>query len=141
MTVDFSCVFGMSSGVPGLEAGQQMLRINDGWSLMVIPSRTDIVYWFIMQKLDQTYTYATTPRYTQEEAAAACSRLVDVPVWKHIRFGDIWEKRRVFNMLALQEGIFQTWHTGRLVCLGDSIHKVRPCCIPTELLDESSCRE
>lgn len=126
MSVEFSCIFGMSSGAPELEPGEQFMRINDGWTLVVIPSINDVVFWFIVRKLDRRCGYADAPRYTKEDAIAACEQYADVPVWKGIRFGDIWEKRTTFNMTALQESVFQTWSHGRVVCVGDSIHKVGP---------------
>lgn len=126
MSVEFSCIFGMSSGPSELEPGQQVMRINDGWTLVVIPSINDVTFWFIVRKLDKKYRYADAPRYTKEDATLACEQYVDVPVWKGVRFGDIWERRTSFNMTALQESVFETWSHGRVVCIGDSIHKVSP---------------
>lgn len=125
MTVDYSCVFGMSSGLPELEAGEQIMRINDGWTLVVIPSLNGVVFWFIVCKLDKTYRYVDAPRYTKEDAISTCEAFTGVPVWKSVQFGHVWERRQTFNMTALQESVFETWSGHRLVCVGDSIHKVR----------------
>lgn len=124
MTVDYSCVFGMSSGLPELEVGEQVMRIGDGWTLVVIPSLHGIVFWFMVCKLDRQYSYEDAPRYTQEDAISTCQSFAEVSVWKTTRFGDIWDRRQTFNMTALQESVFETWSHQRLVCIGDSIHKV-----------------
>lgn len=105
------------------------MRINDGWTLVVIPSINNVVFWFIVRKLDRRYRYADAPRYTQQDAIEACEQYADVPVWEGIRFADIWKERQTFNMTVLQESVFETWSHGRVVCVGDSIHKVRhPTC-------------
>ena len=50
---------------------------------------------------------------------------VDDHIWNSVRFKDIWDKREVFGATNLEENVFKTWHWGRVVCLGDSMHKVR----------------
>lgn len=124
MTVDFSCVFGMSSEVPELEAGEQVMRIGDGSTLVVIPSPHGVVFWFIVYKLDRRYRYEDAPRYSTEDAISTCQSFANVPVWKGVQFRDVWERRTTFNMTVLQESVFETWSHRRLVCIGDSIHKV-----------------
>lgn len=124
MTTQYACVFGISSGIRGLNTGGQVLHINSGWTLVAIPSKEGEVFWFIVKKLDQEYRYSNAPRFTSEDAAAECLHLADVPMWENLRFGDLWQKRRNFNMTVMHENVFQTWYCDRLVCIGDSIHKV-----------------
>lgn len=100
------------------------MRIYNGRTLVVIPSKDELVFWFLVQKLDRKYKYGDAPRFTSEDVAAQCLQLADAPIEKHVRFGDVWQKREVVNMVALEENYFQTWSFGRLVCIGDSIHKV-----------------
>lgn len=114
----------MSRGVRELEIGQQAMHINDGWSMVVIPSKDDLVFWFIARKLDRTYGYEDAPRFTDKDAAAECERYLDVQIWHGLKFGDIWAKRSHASMTVLQEGVFEKWSCGRVVCIGDSIHKM-----------------
>lgn len=100
------------------------MRINDGWTLVVIPSKDDVVFWFLVEKLDRRYHYTDSPRYTTEDAAARCLQLADVPVYGNVCFGDVWERRSVVNMTVLHESVVKMWSCGRRVCIGDSIHKV-----------------
>lgn len=124
MTVEYSCIFGISDRIPGLQAGEQFMRMNDGWTLVVIPGKEDVVFWFLVQKLDRLYSYEEAPRYTAKDAAAQCQRYFDEPIGNGNYMRDLWAKQRIVNMTALQESTFQTWSCGRLVCIGDSIHKV-----------------
>lgn len=124
MSVEFSCCFGISTGVSGLKTGEQILRIYKGRTLMVIPSRDGLVFWFLIQKLDRKYKYGDAPRFTSEQATIQCLQLADAPIGNGIQFGQVWQNRQTFNMVALEENVFQTWSFGRVICIGDSMHKV-----------------
>ncbi|KAF6789053.1 FAD binding domain-containing protein [Colletotrichum sojae] len=124
MSAEYSCVFGISKGSSGLKAGEQIMRIYDGRTLVVIPSKDDVVFWFLARKLDRKYGYAEAPRFTLEDAAAACLEVADAPLVCNVRFGDVWKIRQTFNMVVLEENLLQTWSSGRAVCIGDSIHKM-----------------
>ncbi|KAM4067154.1 FAD binding domain-containing protein [Hirsutella rhossiliensis] len=124
MSVEYSCCFGISTGMPELKPGEQVMRIYYGRTLVVIPSKDGLVFWFLIQKLDQKYKYGDAPRFTSEQAAAQCLQLADAPIAKDVRFGHVWRNQQIFNMVALEEKVFQTWSFGRLVCIGDSMHKM-----------------
>lgn len=83
------------------------------------------MFWFIIQKLDRTYSYPNAPRYSPSDAAELCGQLQDVIIWKDISVGDLWKNKVVASMTALEEGLFETWNLNRIVLLGDSVHKVR----------------
>lgn len=123
MSVGFSCVFGISQDVPELQPGEQILRMCHGSTIFVMGS-TGVIFWFIVTELDRRYEYHDAPRYTDEEAAAFCEARLDAVVKEGVTFECLWRKRHVFNMLPLQESLFQTWSHGRVVCIGDSVHKV-----------------
>ena len=63
-------------------------------------------------------------RFTSEAAAQLCEKLKGAHLWKGVAFGDVWDKREVVSMTALDENVFHTWNFDRMVCIGDSIHKV-----------------
>ena len=126
MTVEYACVFGISSPIKGLEAGNQITCFNNGWSILSIIGKGGRIYWFLMLKLEQKYTADNAPRFTHEDALRRCEKLCGAHYWKNIRFGDVWKRREVFSMTNLEESLFQTWHGHRVVCIGDSMHKVDP---------------
>ncbi|PYH92709.1 flavo protein monooxygenase [Aspergillus ellipticus CBS 707.79] len=126
MTVEYTCVFGISSRIPGLEIGDQVNGIFDHLSVLTIHGRHGRVFWFLIQKLDQKYTYPKVPRFSDKDAARLLSQVKDVRFWKDITVGDLWKNREVFSMTALEEGLFKTWHYDRVVLAGDSVHKMTP---------------
>jgi 2-polyprenyl-6-methoxyphenol hydroxylase-like FAD-dependent oxidoreductase len=124
MTIEYACVFGISSGVPDLCAGEQITSLNDRRSYLVFPGKDNRIFWFLLLRLDQVYTYPGGPRYSIEDAERTCEKYANDRIWKGVRFADVWERRKVFSMTNLEEHVYQKWHCGRVVCIGDSMHKV-----------------
>ncbi|KAI9375099.1 hypothetical protein BJX61DRAFT_550158 [Aspergillus egyptiacus] len=124
LTVEYSCIFGMSSAVTGLEVGEQVACFHDGLTIMSYQGLGGRVYWFVVEKLDRKYTYPHLPRYSTQDAISGCERLGNVWLKGNIHFRHIWESRETFAMTPLEEGVIRAWHSGRIVCIGDSIHKM-----------------
>jgi FAD dependent monooxygenase len=124
MTVEYSCVFGISSPIKGLEMGDQVNAFFDRLTIITIHGKDSRVFWFVIQKLDKKYTYPNSPRFTDADAAAMAEKLKDVRFYKDITFGQVWTNKEAASMTALEETVFQTWHHGRMALLGDSVHKV-----------------
>ncbi|GKZ25789.1 hypothetical protein AbraIFM66951_010010 [Aspergillus brasiliensis] len=126
LTVEYVCVFGISSAIPGLEISEQINGIFDHLSILTIHGRHGRVFWFVIQKLDRKYVYPDVPRFSDEDAVQLFERVKHVRFWKNICVGDLWKNREVFSMTALEEGVFETWHYDRMVLAGDSVHKMTP---------------
>ena len=124
MTVEYSCIFGISSVETGLEPGAMVQALRDGLTVLTIRGKDNRIFWFIIQKLDQKYVYPNSPRFSPDDAAEACAQIADVHVYKDLHVRDLWKTRLVASMTALEEFLLQTWHYDRMVLLGDSIHKV-----------------
>ncbi|KID82770.1 FAD-dependent monooxygenase [Metarhizium guizhouense ARSEF 977] len=122
--IEYSCCFGISKCVTGLVSGEQVMHMSNGRTLVVIPSKDEVVFWFLVEKLDRKYTYSEAPRFTIDDATALCSQAFTLPIGNGMKFEDVWNKREIVNMLSLEESCLSTWSTGRLVCIGDSIHKM-----------------
>ncbi|KAL2813834.1 hypothetical protein BJX63DRAFT_421036 [Aspergillus granulosus] len=84
------------------------------------------VYWFVVEKLDRKYTYPHLPCFIQQDAINGCERLGGVWLRNTVHFPDVWAHRETFTMTALEECVLRLWHSGRIVCIGDSIHKMTP---------------
>lgn len=125
MSITYACVFGISSAHPQLKPGQQITCFNDGWSILSVVGKNGRTFWFLFLKLEKEYKYNQAPRYTTDDAIAHCVRLSAHTFWKTVTFGDVWNRREIFTMTPLEEGVFQQWSCGRIVCIGDSMHKVR----------------
>jgi FAD dependent monooxygenase len=125
MTVEYACVFGISSGVESLEAGAQINAFLDKAAIMTVHGKDGCVFWFLFKKLDQKHVYPAVPRFSSKDASELCSKMQDVHMYKGLRFGDIWKNSEVVSMTALEEGLFKTWFYDRMVLVGDSAHKVK----------------
>jgi hypothetical protein len=128
MTVKYACIFGISSAVPELKIGHLHLSVYDGISFIIAPGIKGRLSWFIVLKLDRIYQYGSAPRFSLTDAASQCEKMADLYIWDDVQFAQLWQCREAFSMTALEENIFQTWHCGRIVCIGDSMHKVSSIC-------------
>lgn len=124
MNITYACVYGISSAHPRLKPGQQITCFNDGWSILSVVGKNGRTFWFLFLKLEKELKYDEAPRYSREDAVAYCDRLSGHTFWDIVTFGDVWSRREVFTMTPLEEGMFQQWSCGRIVCIGDSMHKV-----------------
>lgn len=109
-----------------MNAGEQVNAILDGVTIVTIHGKNGRLYWFVIQKLNQKYTYPHFPRYTKDDTRIAAEELKHLPFHKHLTFGQLWENRETASMTTLEENTFKTWHHGRLALLGDSVHKMTP---------------
>ncbi|KAL4811695.1 hypothetical protein BDW67DRAFT_189433 [Aspergillus spinulosporus] len=126
MTIEYACVYGISSPHPGLQPGKQITCVNNGWSILSVIGKKGRTFWFLFIKLDKRYAYSAAPRFSAQDAFIFCEKLRNEVYWEAIKFGDIWDKREAFNMAPLEEVLFTHWHWGRIVCVGDSMHKIAP---------------
>jgi FAD dependent monooxygenase len=124
MFAEYACVYGISSAVPELMVGEQVIRFYDGLTIIAFPGKGGRVFWFVLQKMDQKYIYPNVPRFTKLDAERVCQGLETSTVWREVTFGHVWASREVYSMTASEENVFPHWNFGRIVCLGDSMHKV-----------------
>lgn len=126
MTVEYSCIFGISSPISGISKGEHVNAYMDGLTVLVFHGKGGRIYWFVVKKLDRIFHYPDTPRFSASDAEELCSRLGNVRIWKDICIRHLWDSREVASMAALEEGFFKTWHHDRILLMGDSVHKVCP---------------
>ncbi|KID61520.1 FAD-dependent monooxygenase aurC [Metarhizium brunneum] len=126
LSAEFACVFGVCKAVPGQGRWEHILRYNEGFCFMFFPATGTDVFFNVIYKLKQKYKYPNIPRFTQDDAFKVCESVGDFPVWKDIKFRDVWEQRTSFAIVALEEHMFTNWHHRRIVCVGDSISKMTP---------------
>ncbi|KAI0836659.1 FAD binding domain-containing protein [Hypoxylon sp. FL0890] len=122
-SIEYICVFGISSPIPDLKPGEQVNAFYNGLTIVTIHGRNGEVFWFFIKKLPRRYIYPDTIRLQQEDAEGICQEAKSLPIWKGVTFGDIWEKKETSSLTVLDEFLYRTWSWGRIVCLGDSIHK------------------
>jgi 2-polyprenyl-6-methoxyphenol hydroxylase-like FAD-dependent oxidoreductase len=142
MTVEYACVFGISSSIPKLRPGEQVASFNNGRSYLTFPGENGRIFWFLLLKLDRKYSYSNAPRASSTDAEKIAERFADDHIWDGVYFRDLWKCREVFSLVNLEENVFQKWHWERIVCIGDSMHKVSFCLRRYETRDSDlACRD
>lgn len=124
MTVQNACVFGVSSDVVGLAPGQQVCSFNDNRSFLTFTGKDGRVFWFLVKKLEQKYSYNNAPRFTSKDIEPICHPFMSDTIIENTRFSDLWARKQMCSITPLAENVFQTWSYRRIVCIGDSMHKV-----------------
>ncbi|KAK8067438.1 hypothetical protein PG996_006550 [Apiospora saccharicola] len=128
MTAEYKCLFGVSGPVPGLGPGTS----DDMWAkdltVVAYSGERGKVFWFVYARMDRVYGAHEMPRFTDAEVARFAHKHLDVPLRPggSITFAHVWKRREVATMLPLEEAHFGRWTAGRIVCLGDSVHKMTP---------------
>ncbi|KAL2807716.1 FAD binding domain protein [Aspergillus granulosus] len=121
----YKCLVGLSRGVPNFDPGSMTVVHYDGFSFLLF-THPDLIFWFVFIQLDQTYSYPHFPKYTQEDIASQAAALSGLQITEQVRFREIWDNRLRGELVNIEEGIFDHWHFGRTVLVGDAAHKVTP---------------
>ncbi|KAL4911103.1 hypothetical protein BDW74DRAFT_172553 [Aspergillus multicolor] len=123
LTAEYCCVFGISSAIPGLRSGEHGNVFGDGVTVLTFHGENR-VYWFVVSKMNKKHTYPKIPRYGSKDAEELSRRFAAVRLAEGVCVRDLWENRRVASMTAMEEGLFEIWHFGRMVLLGDAVRKM-----------------
>jgi hypothetical protein len=93
------------------------------WATM----KNDKLGWCLVEKMDGQKRPPNIPRYTDKDAKEYAEKYLDKPLLSDtatIKFGDLWKRRQAYTLVSLEEGHLDRWSWGRIVCTGDSVHKV-----------------
>lgn len=99
---------------------------NRGLSCLTVGGVKD-TYWFLYKRLDKKYYPPNIPRYTQADADTQAAEYMDFVVGGtdgKVTIGDMWKRKKVGGLQAMDEGQNDHWTFGRIACVGDSAHKV-----------------
>lgn len=64
--------------------------------------------------------------YGDKDIEAMAERFAEYPVTDALKVKDIFSKRLAVGMANLEEGVVRNWSWGRVVLLGDAVHKYTP---------------
>ncbi|KAH9219751.1 BcBOA8 protein [Leptodontidium sp. 2 PMI_412] len=124
--VEYSCLYGISTPTPGIETATMHRAYNRGLSCLTVGGVKD-TYWFLYKRLDKKYYPPNIPRYTQADADTQAAEYMDFVVGGtdgKVTIGDMWKRKKVGGLQAMDEGQNDHWTFGRIACVGDSAHKV-----------------
>ncbi|OQD97285.1 hypothetical protein PENVUL_c084G02008 [Penicillium vulpinum] len=126
LTVQYTCVFGISTAVPGLVPGEQVASFNEKRSFLTFPGKNGRTFWFLIKRLGQEHAYSSAPRFSSKDTETICHQFLEDIIYGDVRFNDLWSRKEVCSVTALEEGTFRRWSYRRIVCVGDSMHKMAP---------------
>lgn len=133
-TCDYATYFGVSKNEHRDDPSKQLianscaaLAYGKNQAVGSIGGAPGKVFWFIFTKLPAQQRTPNVQRFTEAEKEATVMRFKDVYAGPGFTFGDLWAKKIKGDMVPMEEGILPgPWNTGgRVVLMGDSIHKVR----------------
>lgn len=83
-------------------------------------------YFQLMRKLDKAYSYPDIPRYSDEDTQDYVRSMADLRSRdiNGVTLGDLWKKIVRYKLVAMEEGYLKRWTWGRIVLMGDAVHKV-----------------
>ncbi|CAI7659374.1 unnamed protein product [Penicillium glandicola] len=126
MTAEYQCLFGISKASGSVAIGDADFIYDHDRSAIIFSDNCDHIYYFILQKMDRVYKMAEIPRFSQADAQSYAQRHADIQIQPDLTFGKLYERSECSFLVALEEAKFKHWYWGRIVCVGDSIHKMTP---------------
>jgi FAD dependent monooxygenase len=124
MYTNFACVYGISSPMDGILQGDTYFVYRKDAAIIIFTGKDGVLFWFVLEDLGRAYPYADTPCYTSADVDVLCQSVASVRLSPTVRFKDVYANRSIAIKVPLEEGMARTWHTDRMVIVGDAAHKV-----------------
>jgi hypothetical protein len=83
-----------------------------------------MTFFFVFIKQDKTYHWPSLPKFTKDDMEKQAAALAHLPLNEEVVFGDIWANKIRADLINVEEGVFEHWHSDRIVLVGDAAHKV-----------------
>ena len=81
-------------------------------------------YWFVHGNLERMIPFEDKKKFSDDDLHGLAAQAADFTITDGVKFGDVFARRRSAIMTALEEGVADPLHSGRMFLLGDSAHKV-----------------
>lgn len=82
------------------------------------------MYWFAFVKNEKQFQSHEIPRYTVEDKGRVASELRGDRLMPNLTFADLYDNQLLATLVPLEEFVLHRWYHGRIVLMGDSVHKV-----------------
>lgn len=126
ITAEYACFFGVSAPISELEDGALHTVFDIDISALLFVGNGKLPQWFFIAKMDRKYQGHEIPRYTQKEMEEQVLEHGHFQFCAGITLKDLMASTTRLSYLALEEAHHVVWTHKRIVCLGDSIHKMTP---------------
>ncbi|TLD10803.1 hypothetical protein PgNI_05400 [Pyricularia grisea] len=117
-------LYGYSARFPQLEPSTIYETHGKRFSIQLVVAEKQ-QHFIIYQKSDYP-TSKMGQRFTQVHRDAMAAEFADVKFAEGVTFGDVWASSHWSNMSLIEEGTVSRWHHGRVVLVGDAVHKMTP---------------
>ncbi|KAI5801293.1 hypothetical protein EDC01DRAFT_764793 [Geopyxis carbonaria] len=134
LTSDHACLFGISalpspgsppSPLSTFTQGENNLTYHGTHNIVTLTIDRNL-YWASSHPVPATQA-PHIPRYTPADMDhTVATVLSSAQVTPAVTFADIWAARTSATMVALEEGVLSSWHSGRIALVGDAVHKMTP---------------
>ncbi|RAR05406.1 FAD/NAD(P)-binding domain-containing protein [Stemphylium lycopersici] len=124
MTSQFQAIFSVSTQEEKFDLGPAdshvILGHDDAGLLFTQPGKA---YWAVIFK-DEYKKPALRTKATEADIEAVAKKYANRPMTEKVALGDLWNTNTRHGLLTFEEGVLSKWHAGRLVLVGDSVHKM-----------------
>ncbi|GAA83930.1 monoxygenase [Aspergillus luchuensis] len=124
VAASYSCIFGMSDPVPGFPSRSLEFVTNEGFSYVLGAGPAGRVYWFLTEKMKQTYYGADIPRFSEEDKQRTLQEHWNDKVTPTVRLSDLCKRQLSTIYTPMPEFVYKRWHLGRIITIGDACHKL-----------------
>lgn len=123
MVSSFYGIFGRAPNDFGIKESELFESRGTGVAIQGFATK-DTVRFVTLKPLPEQTT--ASRKYTPEEMEEYAESLSNITVFPGVKFGDIWSRtdKEVARMLNQEEGFLDQWHHGRVVLVGDAVHKM-----------------
>lgn len=121
---EYKAIFGVSDKKDLPDLGPSDVNVVHGQDITkLLFTQPGGAYWACVYK--DEYSQPPKPyRPNQEEQDEVAHRFKDEKLAENLTFEALWKNKTRVGLLNIEEGILEKWHSGRIVLVGDSAHKV-----------------
>ncbi|KAK0664378.1 FAD-dependent monooxygenase andE [Lasiodiplodia hormozganensis] len=126
---DYTCMFGISSPVPGFARFSSHSVAGHNHSYLVVDGPEGRIYWFLFVKNEKTLHGMENEiprRFSEEEKKAVAEKFWNDPIVENVTFGDLYKNNYSAILTALPEFVFSKFFFQRIITIGDAAHKFNP---------------
>lgn len=113
--------------MPSVPEGESHVAADVDHSALVFVGKGGVPQWFFFSKMPQKYIgKANIPRYTKADMDAEVEKYGDFQAIENVTIKQLIDNTKTYSYFPLEEANHEHWTYKRIVCLGDSIHKMTP---------------
>ncbi|OCK82440.1 FAD/NAD(P)-binding domain-containing protein [Lepidopterella palustris CBS 459.81] len=125
-TSEYKCIFAVSrndQASPMMPDSTVHNVYYNNFSAISATGVPGLVFWFLFAKTSLTRT-PKCPRFTNEDMKNLVGQYGHAKVGPSYTIEDLWNQRVKASMAPLEEGVIRQWSHGRVVLIGDAVHKM-----------------